>query len=170
VNPAGTPAESGSQRVRAAGEIAVDVAREKVFAWVREAEKIARCIPGCRDLTEAGPGRYAATLTGKVGFVVLSFKVNIEVAREETPSALEARIVGDAIGKHGHLTANASLQLDAPAERQTVIRYATDVGLTGKLGGLGQPAFNAASVKLAQEFGANLKAEIESAFWAERFS
>lgn len=164
-----TGVDAGNQRVRAHGDVTVDVGRLRVFEFVREAEKIARCIPGCRDLAQTRPGRYSATLTGKVGFMALSFKVDIEVVREEAPSTLEARIVGDAVGKHGHLVANASLQLEDAGERQTTIRYATDVGLTGKLGGLGQPAFNSASVKLAQEFGANLKAEIESAFWAERF-
>jgi carbon monoxide dehydrogenase subunit G len=35
------------------------------------------------------------------------------------------------------------------------------VGLTGKLGSLGQPVLRATSAKLAREFGDNLKAEIE---------
>jgi hypothetical protein len=35
------------------------------------------------------------------------------------------------------------------------------VGLTGKLGSLGQPVLRATSARLAREFGDNLKAEIE---------
>ena len=37
------------------------------------------------------------------------------------------------------------------------------MGLTGKLGGLGQPVLKAKSVELARQFAANLKAAIEKA-------
>jgi carbon monoxide dehydrogenase subunit G len=35
------------------------------------------------------------------------------------------------------------------------------VGLTGKLGSLGQPVLRATSAKMARQFGDNLKTEIE---------
>ncbi len=47
-------------------------------------------------------------------------------------------------------------------EGRTTIRYVTDVGLTGKLGGLGQPVFRATSARLAREFGDNLKKALEA--------
>jgi len=59
------------------------------------------------------------------------------------------------------LSATAEVQLAPAGPGQTQISYSTDVGLTGKLGGLGQPVFKAKSVQLGAEFGANLKAAIE---------
>ena len=61
----------------------------------------------------------------------------------------------------GHVVATASLDLTDDGGHRTTIRYATDVGLTGKLGGLGQPVFRATSARIAKEFGANLRSEIE---------
>ena len=57
--------------------------------------------------------------------------------------------------------ATASLDLTDAGEHRTTIRYAADVGLTGKLGGLGQPVFRATSARIAKEFGANLRSEID---------
>ena len=104
---------------------------------------------------------YPAVLTSKVAFLTLRFKVVIDVIRMDPPSAIEARITGDAIGLAGHVVATASLDLTDTGEQRTTIRYATDVGLTGKLGGLGQPVFRATSARIAKEFGANLRNEIE---------
>jgi carbon monoxide dehydrogenase subunit G len=43
----------------------------------------------------------------------------------------------------------------------TLIRYTIDLGLTGKLGGIGQPVFRAKSDELGRKFAANLKAAME---------
>ena len=143
------------------GEINVDVDRATAFAAVRDPARLARCIPGCTDLREVGPDRYTALLTSRVAFMKLSFTVAIDVVKIEPPSSLEARITGDAVGISGHLVSTAHLQLLENGGRRTTIRYGMEVGLTGKLGGLGQPVLKATSAKMAREFGDNLKAEIE---------
>jgi len=145
------------------GEITVDVERTAAFAVVRDPARLARCIPGCGDLRELAPDRYSAVLTSQVAFMTLSFKVTIDVTKIDPPSTLEAKVTGDAVGLAGHVVATARLQLDAAEENRTTIRYSTEVGLTGRLGGLGQPVFRATSAMMAREFAANLKAEIESA-------
>ena len=147
--------------VETSGEITVDVDRSTAFAAVRNPTRLARCIPGCHDLVEVTPDRYTAVLTSQVAFMKLSFKVTIDVTRIDAPETLEAKITGDAVGLAGHVVASARLHLEEAADRRTTLRYATEVGLTGKLGGLGQPVFKATSAKMAREFGANLKKEIE---------
>jgi carbon monoxide dehydrogenase subunit G len=143
------------------GEITVDVERATAFAIVRDPVRLARCIPGCTDLQEVAPDRYSAVLTSRVAFITLSFKVAIDVVTIEPPSLLEAKVTGDAVGLSGHVVATARLHLADGADGRTTIRYTTEVGLTGKLGGLGQPVLRATSAKMAREFGGNLKAEIE---------
>ena len=144
------------------GEVTVEVDRATAFAFVQNPERLAGCIPGCRDLRELAPGRYSAVLTNRVAFMTLTFNVIIDVVRMEPPNEIDAKITGDAVGLPGHLVATARVQLTEAAACRTTIRYATDVGLTGRLGGLGQPAFRATSTQLAREFGANLKKGIEA--------
>ena len=143
------------------GEITVAVDRSTAFAIVRDPVRLARCIPGCTDLREVAPDRYTAVLTSRVAFMTLSFKAIIEVLKIEPPATLEAKITGDTVGLSGHVVATAHMALVETADRHTTIRYATEVGLTGKLGSLGQPVLRATSAKMAREFGDNLKAEIE---------
>ncbi len=149
--------------MQASGDITVDVDRATAFAFVRDPERLAGCIPGCHDLRETAPGQFTALLTSKVAFMTLSFKVAIEVVKMEPPSTIEATITGDAVGIPGRLVATASVQLADAGPSRTTIHYATDVGLAGRLGGLGEPVFRATSAQLAKEFGAKLKAAIEAA-------
>jgi uncharacterized protein len=153
---------SHSMALETSGEITVDVERHVAFAFVQDAERLARCIPGCGDLRQLSPGRYSAVLANRVAFLTLRFNVVIEIVRIDAPQTIEAKITGDAVGLAGHVRATAGVHLVEHGERGTTIRYVTDVGLTGKLGGLGQPVFRATSASLAREFGENLKKALEA--------
>jgi len=146
--------------VQANGEIVVDVDRATVFAFVSDPVRLAQCIPGCSDLREIAPGRYAAQLTSRVAYITVKFKVIAEIVKMEPPSAIEVKLTGDAIGLAGRLVAGAGIEL-ADAGERTAVRYSAEVTLSGKLGSLGQPVFRAKSAELAQEFAANLKAALE---------
>jgi carbon monoxide dehydrogenase subunit G len=147
--------------LQTSGQIRVDVDGATAFDFVGDPVRLAQCIPGCKDLRELSPGRYSAVLTNEVAFITLSFKVIVEVGKVDPPSAIEARIIGEAIGLVGRVTANAGLELSEAGPNQTNIRYAANVSIGGKLGGLGEPVFRAKSAEVAREFGANLKAAIE---------
>lgn len=144
------------------GDISVDVPPRVAFTFLQDPHRLAGCIPGCRDLREIGPNRYTAMLSSRVAFVTLSFRVTIEVVRIDPPHEIEAAITGDAVGLAGHVAATATVQLAPEGEHQTRVRYMTDVALTGKLGGLGEPVFRSTSAQLAREFGANLKQALET--------
>ncbi len=143
------------------GVVTVEGDPNTTFSFVQDPARMAHCIPGCHDLVELSPGRFSAVLTNKVSFITLNFKVVVEVVRIEPPSEIEAKITGQSIGIVGHLAATAGLKLADAGGGRTAITYTTQVGLTGKLGGLGQPVFKAKSVQLGAEFAANLKAAIE---------
>jgi carbon monoxide dehydrogenase subunit G len=100
-------------------------------------------------------------VTSKVAFIALSFKVIVEIVKNEPPDAIEAKIAGDAIGLAGRVVATAGLRLGSSGDGSTSISYTTDVVLTGKLGGLGESVFRAKSAELAREFATNLKTAIE---------
>ncbi len=144
------------------GEVSVDVERTVAFNFLQDPQRLAACIPGCRDVRELAPGRYAAVLSNRIAFMTLNFNVTIELVKVVPPSALEATITGDALGVAGHVAARAGVELVETGATSTTIRYASDVGLTGKLGGLGESVFRATSARLSREFGANLKKAIEA--------
>jgi carbon monoxide dehydrogenase subunit G len=94
--------------------------------------------------------------------MTLSFNVTIEILRLDEPHTIEASITGDAVGLAGHVSATAAVRLADEGAARTAIHYTTDIALTGRLGGLGQPVFRATSAQLAREFGANLKRALEA--------
>jgi carbon monoxide dehydrogenase subunit G len=142
------------------GKIRVDVSRHTAFDFVQDPIRLAQCIPGCKDLCELSPGRYSAMLTNQVGFMTLSFRVIVEIVNIAPPSAIDTKITGDSIGVVGRVVANAEVRL-LEAGSHTDVQYAATVGLTGKLGGLGEPVFRAKSAEVARQFGINLKSAIE---------
>lgn len=150
------------------GEVFVDVDRTAAFTFLQDARRLAACIPGCRSVRELAPNRYAAELSNRVAFMTLNFNVTIEVVKVVPPSALEATIAGDAVGLAGHVAATAAVNLIEAGDGRTIIRYATDVALTGRLGGLGESVFRATSAKLSREFGATLKNALEAHHAASR--
>lgn len=143
------------------GEIVVAVDRDDAFRYIEVPEQLAQCIPGCSELREVSPGSFTAVLTNEVSFMTLKFQVVVEVVKVDPPRLIEAKITGKPIGFVGQLTASAGLQLSEAGPGRTVIRHTSDVGLTGKLGGLGQPVFRAKSAEMSAKFGANLKAALE---------
>jgi uncharacterized protein len=148
--------------VETSGQITVDVDRAAAFDLIGDPMRLAQCIPGCRDLREIAPGRYSAVLTNNVAFMTLSFKVTVEILKIDPPAAIEARITGEGIGIGGRVVANAGIQLSEAGPNRTDIRYTASLGLTGKLGGFGEPVFRAKSAEVARQFGSNLKDAIQT--------
>jgi uncharacterized protein len=143
------------------GEIVVAVDRDDAFRYIQVPEQLGQCIPGCSELREVSPGSFTAVLTNEVSFITLSFQVVVQVVKVDPPHSIEAKITGKPIGFVGQLTAAAALQLSEAGPGRTLIRHTSDVGLTGKLGGLGQPVFRAKSAEMSAKFAANLKAALE---------
>jgi uncharacterized protein len=152
----------GSQMaLQTTGEIIVEVDRDTVFKFIEVPEQLARCIPGCHDLRQVAPASFAAVLTSEVSFMTLNFQVVVEVVKVNPPHAIEARIIGRPVGFSGQLTGTAELQIADAGQGRTVIRHSSDIGLTGKLGSLGQPVFRAKSAEMSAKFAANLKVALE---------
>ena len=144
-----------------AGEIIVEIDQAQAFRFVEVPEQLAQCIPGCSDLRQVGPRSFTAVLTNEVSFMNVSFQVLVEVVKIDSPHTIEAKITGKPIGFVGQLTATAGLYFSDAGSGRTTIRHCSEVGLTGKLGSLGQPVFRAKSAEMSTRFAANLKAALE---------
>jgi hypothetical protein len=140
------------------GNFTVAVPQDKAFAFINDPFMLARCIPGCSGLKELGPGKYAAKLTNRVGPISLTFDVVVELTKVEPPTSIDATVSGNAPG--GRLTAIATVRLEPVDAANTKISYTVDLGLTGKLGGIGQPVFRSKSDELSKKFGANVQAAL----------
>lgn len=142
------------------GNFTVAVPQDRAFAFINDPFMLATCIPGCSALTELGPGKYGAKLANRVGPISLTFDVVVELTKIEPPTAIDATVSGNAPG--GRLTATATVRLEPVDGASTKVSYTVDLGLTGKLGGIGQPVFRSKSDELSKKFGANVRAALET--------
>jgi uncharacterized protein len=157
------PVHSGTLTdVQTSGTITVAANRAEVYAFLSDPQRLATCIPGCSDLQEIEPGKYSAVLSSKAAFLSVRFDVVVQIVHAVPPEAIDATIIGDAVGLAGRLEARAAVRLADAAAGATQITYDIDRDLTGKLLGLGQAVFKAKSAELSRAFGANVKAAIES--------
>jgi carbon monoxide dehydrogenase subunit G len=96
-------------------------------------------------------------LETRIAYMRFKFKVVVETTRLTPPEEIAAKVEGTPLGVVGRLTATATTRL-AEAGTGTVIRYAIDATLTGKLGSMGQPVLKAKAKDMEKQFSARLAA------------
>ena len=138
-----------------AGEITIAAPREAVFKALSDAPFFASCIEGVQDLKQIDATHYDAVLETRIAYMRFKFKVVVEMTKLSPPEAIEAKVEGTPLGVVGRLTATATTQL-AEAGAGTVIRYAVDATLTGKLGSMGQPVLKAKAKEMEKQFSERL--------------
>jgi carbon monoxide dehydrogenase subunit G len=139
------------------GEITLPAPRETVFQVLQNAPFFAACVEGVRDLKEIDATHYDAVMETKVSFMKFTFKVSVEVTKLSPPDRIEARIEGTPLGIVGRLAAVSVTDLiDAGSE--TVVKYAIDATITGKLGSMGQPVLKAKAKNMEQKFVEKMRA------------
>src|SRR5262249_46572754 len=90
-------------------------------------------------------------------YMKFTFKVSVEVTRLTPPERIEAKIEGTPLGIVGRFTAVSTTDLiDAGSE--TLVRYAIDANITGKLGSMGQPVLKSKAKEMEQKFTEKMRA------------
>ena len=139
------------------GEITIPAPRAVVFDALQNAPFFASCVEGVRDLKEIDATHYDAVLDTKVAYMKFTFKVSVEVTRLLPPERIEAKIEGTPLGIVGRFTAVSATDLiDAGSE--TLVKYAIDANLTGKLGSMGQPVLKSKAKEMEQKFAEKMRA------------
>ena len=143
------------------GEITVAAPREAVFKALSDAPFFASCIEGVQDFKKIDATHYDAVLETRIAYMRFKFKVAVEMTKAISPEEIEAKVEGTPLGVVGRLTATATTRL-ADLGGQTLIRYAIDATLTGKLGSMGQPVLKAKAKEMEKQFSARLAAAFAS--------
>jgi carbon monoxide dehydrogenase subunit G len=139
------------------GEITLAAPRETVFQVLQNAPFFASCVEGVRDLREIDATHYDAILETKVAFLKFTFKVSVEVTKLSPPDRIEAKIEGTPLGIVGRMTAVSVTDL-IDAGSGTLLKYAIDANITGKLGSMGQPVLRAKAKEMEQKFAEKMRA------------
>lgn len=143
--------------------IAIDATPERVWNFLWDVERLARCIPGCEQATTLEPNqRYSAIVADRVG--PLKLKMPLDLAVQSADSGHHLHVI--ATGKDSALGSSVRLDIKAslsPEGAGTQLLLDVDATVTGKIAGLGFGLFKRKFDDVMTKFGKQVKAAIEAA-------
>ncbi len=139
---------------------AVDASRAAAWAFLWDLPRVAKCLPGCESIEDAGEGAYRARMTQRVGpfKVTLDMEMRIDEA-EEGQRVVVSGNGRDRMGNRLHVN-RLALELSEPAAGRTELTYAMDFNLYGRLATLGNTAVKRKSEEIRAEFSRRIAEEL----------
>ena len=114
----------------------IPASKEKVWAALNDPEVLKKCIPGCQNLDMTAPNEMTATVVFKVGPVKATFGGKVTLSDLDPPNSY--RISGEGSGGvAGFAKGAATVKLESESTDVTILHYAVDAQVGGKLAQLG---------------------------------
>ena len=144
------------------GSRTIAAPREAVWTALNDPEVLKDAIPGCTGMTGSPEEGFEATVTQKVGPVKATFKGAVTLS-DVVP--LESyRIAGEGKGGvAGFAKGGADVRLSDAEGGGTLLEYAVDAKVGGKLAQLGSRVVDGFARKMADQFFQNFEERVESA-------
>jgi len=134
---------------------------EKVWEFLWDIEKLARCIPGCQGVkTIKEREKYELSVKDSVGPITVQFELLADVKKLEPLKLVEIAMEGKDF-KAGGVRQTMALAL-SPKGNDTQLDFETDVNVFGRLGTLGYPFVKKKAEAVIKEFGDKVKGAIEA--------
>ena len=142
-------------------ECAIPIERERLWDFLMEVPKVARCVPGIESIEAVDASAYKGSLRVQVGPIRLSLQGTMTV-EEQDRASWRARMRAEASDHRvgGGIRARMSLTL-APGEGGTRLRIETDLAILGRIGEFGQPVIKKKADALLEEFAHNLGSTLQ---------
>jgi len=141
-------------------EYVIPVERERLWDFLMELPRVARCVPGVETIEVVDASAYRGSLKFQVGPIRLALQGTVTV-EERDRNAWRARMRAEANDRRlgGGIRARMSLTL-APGEGGTRLQIETDLAVLGKIGEFGQPVIKKKADTLLAEFARNLQSAL----------
>lgn len=137
----------------------ISAAPEIVWAALLDPEVLKECIPGCQELTGSVEDGFEAVVTQKIGPVKATFKGAVTLS--DIVPGQSCTISGEGKGgAAGFAKGGAKVGL-TPEKGGTLLTYAVEARVGGKLAQLGSRIIDGVARKLADEFFERFQAAVE---------
>lgn len=147
--------------MRLQGTTLIKAARQVVWEYVTDGEKVAQCAPGVEKIEIIEPRRkFKAILSVGFGTVKARFNADIEFTELEEPN--RAVFKGRGVSSAGVGDATAEMLLADAAEGQTELKWTADVNIGGTLASLASRLMGPMTQKLSAQFFDCMKTRIEA--------
>jgi hypothetical protein len=134
---------------------------EQVWEFLWDVERVARCLPGCREARTVVPHeRYAAVVGERVGPFTVKFPLEIQVLEVDTGRRLKAQAAGRDPAMGSSLRVMLDLALE-PRGDGCIVHLASDAAVLGKLGTLGQGIIQRKADQMMEQFAGAIRQALE---------
>ena len=143
-------------------EIAVAASPDKVWAFLWDVERVAKCLPGCGDVRTVVPHeRYEAVVGERVGPFKVQFPLDIQVLEADEARRLRAQ----ATGRDAALASALKVMLDLQLEKTDTgsrLMIVTETSILGKLAALGHSVIQHKADGIMTQFAQAVQRELEA--------
>jgi hypothetical protein len=131
------------------GEYTFDGPQGEVWKIIRDPEVLATALPGTQSLELISANEYTGQMNIRVGPVAGEFSGKILVSNEIPPE--HCTLTVDGKGKPGFVNGSGDIQLTALDNGKTLMKYAGDMQIGGKLASVGQRLLDSASKSIINQ-------------------
>ncbi len=132
---------------------------DAVWAAILDPEVLKACIPGCQEMAGSVEQGFEATVVQKIGPVKATFKGAVQLM--DIVPGQSCTISGEGKGgPAGFAKGDAKIKL-TPQEGGTLLEYAVEAKIGGKIAQLGSRIIDGVARKLADEFFAKFQSVVE---------
>lgn len=140
------------------GEYRIDAGREAVWAALNEPSVLQACLEGCESFDRISDTDFRARMTTRVGPIRTKFSCAIQLSDIDPPNSYTLSGQGDG-GASGHARGSVRVSL-TENEGATVLSYAVDASLRGKIGQMGARVVDNVARSMADKFFGKLSAMV----------
>lgn len=147
------------------GENEMDVPREDLWKYFTDTDVLAKCAPGCKEMTLLSPHEIEAVLAVGVGSVKPEFDVDVIVTRADHPETLEMKATGHA--PRNEFETTATMELHENDGDGTTVEWSATADVSGTIASLGGRALKSVTNRLVGKFFSDLEEKAEQGVEAE---
>ena len=136
---------------------------ERVWAFLRDAERVAPCIPGMERIEVIDDRRYRVVAGASVSFLSLSFAMDVTVTEVDEPRRLVSVAQGLDARLRERVKLTSELRLEAAGPEETVVDYRIELGVVGKLASMGLGVIKGKARQMATAFASGVRTRLEAA-------
>lgn len=140
------------------GERRIPAPREKVWNALNDPEVLRACIPGCETLERTGENEFTATAGVRIGPIAAKFNGRVQLTDLDEPNSYRIQGEGQG-GVAGFAKGGASVRL-ADQGPFTLLSYAVQAQVGGKIAQLGARLIDATSKQMADQFFDRFTSEV----------
>src|SRR6185369_8271743 len=134
--------------------------RQKVWEFLIDPQRIAKCLPGCEKLEAVGENEYSSQIN--VGLAAVKGVYTGKVKLDEMRPPSHYKMLIDGKGKQGFIKGFGTLDFE-DQNGQTLVNYNGDIQVGGPLASVGQRMIDGAAKMMIGQFFTAMEAEIQAA-------